>query len=192
MRTTPQLATIQRLLRSRDGNIAIVTALIMPVIVGFCALGAETSYWYYRHQTVQGAADIAAYGSAVVLGRGGEEADIVAAARADAITNGWRQASGTITVKQDGPFVEVLLIENQQRYFSRFLCGDSPVQISARGVAAGFRGGAKLVWAEEPKRPSKSSCASIAERSQRPQAPRPQAPERAPRARADSDPARAK
>lgn len=181
------MGTVLRFLRSREGNIAIVTALILPVIVGFCALAAETSYWYYRHQAVQGAADIAAYGAAIVHGRGGEEADVAAAAKADAITNGWRQRSGTISVKQDGPLVEVVLTENQQRYFSRFLCGDSPVQISAKGVAIGAGGQAKLVWVEEPKGASRraSSCASVASTPrQLPQAPKPSppAPERGARA----------
>ena len=101
---------IRRFLRSPRGNIAIISALLIPVIVGFCGLAAETSYWYYRHRNVQDAADLAAHNAAMTLGRGGDEADIAAIAKADAIANGWRESSGTIEVTQKGPFVEVLLI----------------------------------------------------------------------------------
>src|SRR5688572_19339369 len=105
-------------LRSEAGNIAIITALILPVLLGIAGLAVETSYWYYRHTNVQDAADIAAYGGAIVLVRGGREQDVIASARADAITNGWRADSGEIKVRQRGPFVEVELVERQPRYFS--------------------------------------------------------------------------
>jgi hypothetical protein len=175
VKTKPGPRRIRRLalgfLQSPAGNIAIISALMMPVIVGFCGLVAETSYWYYRHRNVQDAADIAAYGAAVTLGRGGDDADIAAVAKADAIANGWRADSGTIEVKQDGPRVDVLLIENQPRYFTRFLCGTSTIPIGARAVAFGAKGGrARLVWVdEEPSSPGRLSTSCDARyRSARP------------------------
>jgi Flp pilus assembly protein TadG len=132
--------SLRRFLRSESGNIAIITALMLPVLAGFLGLAVETSYWYYRHTNVQDAADIAAYGGAVVLARGGNERDVTAAAKADAITNGWRHSSGGIRVRQQGPFVEVQLTENPQRYFSRLVCGSPTIKISARSVAVGIRG----------------------------------------------------
>jgi len=154
-----------RFLHASAGNVAIISALMIPVIVGFCGLVGETSYWYYRHRNVQDAADLAAYGAAVALGRGEEEADIAAAAKANAIANGWREASGTIEVKQEGPRVEVLLVENQPRYFTRFLCGTPTVPIGARAVAVGAKGGgARLVWVdEEPNSPGRLStgCSKV-------------------------------
>jgi Putative Flp pilus-assembly TadE/G-like len=141
---------VLRFLHSSAGNIAIISALLIPVIVGFCGLAAETSYWYYRHRNVQDAADLAAYGAAVTLSRDGDEADVSAAAKADAITNGWREGSGTIEVTQDGPRVEVLLIENQTRYFTRLICGTPTIRIGARAVAFGPKGGKpRLVWVDE-------------------------------------------
>src|SRR5262245_61527164 len=155
---------IRRFLRSRSGNIAIISTLMMPVIVGFCALAAESSYWYYRHKNIQDAADIAAYGGAVVLARGGNDAEVAAAAKADAITNGWRANSGTITVEQYGPFVEVLLVENQQRSFSQVFCADSTVAIKARAVAAvhgPYR--VSLVFTKEPanSRQIEPTCVTV-------------------------------
>ena len=155
---TARRRMIRRFLRSPRGNIAIISALLIPVIVGFCGLAAETSYWYYRHRNVQDAADLAAHNAAMTLGRGGDEADVAAIAKADAIANGWRESSGTIEVTQKGPFVEVLLIENQQRYFSRFICGTPTIPIGARAVAVGVGGRAKLVWVEEgPNSPGRLS-----------------------------------
>jgi Putative Flp pilus-assembly TadE/G-like len=146
----PRRRIAHRFLRSQCGNIAIISALLIPVIVGFCGLVAETSYWYYRHGNVQGAADLAAHSAAVTLGRGGDEAAVAAVAKANAIANGWREDSGTIEVLQYGPLVEVSLVENQRRWFSRFLCGTPTVPISARAVAFGSRGGgARLVWDED-------------------------------------------
>ena len=149
---------LHRFLRSRSGNVAIISTLLMPVIVGFCALAAETSFWYYRHRSVQDMADFAAQNAAITLARGGAETDVAAAAKADAIANGWQEDSGTIEVTQHGPFLEVVLTENQTRYFTRFFC-NAPITIGARAVAFGPRGGrAKLVWVEEdPNSPGNMS-----------------------------------
>ena len=54
-------------LKSRRGNVAIITALLAPVLIGFCGLGADAGYWYYRQRDLQSAADIAAFNGAVVL-----------------------------------------------------------------------------------------------------------------------------
>ena len=122
---------------------------MIPVIVGFCGLVAETSLWYYRHRNIQDAADLAAFGGAIVLGRGGDEAAVAAAVRADAIANGWRAESGTIEVFQAGPVVQVVLVENQKRYFTRYICGTPTIAIGARAVAVSGGGRAKLVWDED-------------------------------------------
>jgi Flp pilus assembly protein TadG len=131
-----------RFLRSKEGNIAVITGLMMPLIVGFCGLATETGYWYYRHRDIQAAADIAAFGATVILRKGGDEAAVEAQAKSDAITNGWREANGSITVNtpptsgahQDNLSVEVILVENQTRYFTRYFLGDTPVPITVRAV----------------------------------------------------------
>jgi len=50
------------------GNIAIITALAMPVLVGAAGLGGEAGYWYYRQQAMQSAADSAAVAAASASG----------------------------------------------------------------------------------------------------------------------------
>jgi len=138
------MALVRRFLRSRKGNIAIISALMMPVIVGFCGLAGETAYWYYRHRDIQGAADLGAFGGAAVLRSGGNNSSaITAAAKADAVTNGWRQTNGTIQVNwpptsgswQNQQSVQVVLTENQTRYFSKLFNGNGTVPITVRSTA---------------------------------------------------------
>jgi len=48
----------------RRGNIAILTALLMPVVIGGFGLGAEIGYWFYSTRAMQNAADAAAVAAA--------------------------------------------------------------------------------------------------------------------------------
>lgn len=141
--------SLSEFMHAERGNIAIITALMLPVLIGFCGLAVETSYWYYRQLNVRDAADLAAYGGGVVLKQGGDEQAVTDAAKADAIANGWQESSGSISVTKQGPRVEVELTENLPRYFSRFWCGTATISISARSVAIGASGGAKLLPAGE-------------------------------------------
>jgi Flp pilus assembly protein TadG len=133
---------LSRCYRSRRGNVAVISALALPCIVGFCGLGADTGYWYYRQRVLQGAADITAYNAGVALSAGSSKATIVAGATTDATTNGWNSAQGTITVNippttgnhQNANSAEVILTENESRFFS-LIYSNSKVNISVRAVA---------------------------------------------------------
>src|SRR5215469_15560185 len=136
---------ILKFLKSRRGNIAIITALVAPVLVGFCGLGAETGYDYFRQRDLQGAADIAAYDGAMTLEAGSSATlQVVTSASTTAASgNGWHSAQGTITVNnppQSGPnqsnsgSVEVLLTENETRFFTA-LFNSGTLPISVRAVA---------------------------------------------------------
>lgn len=131
---------IWKFLRSRRGNIAVITALSAPVLVGFCGLGAETGYDYFRQRDLQGAADIAAYDGAMMLESTNSQSAITGASTTGASGNGWHSAQGAITVHnppQSGPnqtsnSVEVLLTENEQRFFTAlFNSGTVPVHVRA-------------------------------------------------------------
>ena len=115
-----------RLFRSRGGNVAMIMGLLTPALVGFAGLGTETAYWYFRERSLQAAADITAYDGALALRNGLTEDAIAAAANTDAVKNGWRSAIGTIAVNtppvsgthQNAQSVEVVLAENEPRYFT--------------------------------------------------------------------------
>lgn len=90
--------SLSRWLRSRRGNVAIISGLAMPCLIGFCGMGADAGYWYYRQRIVQGAADIAAYNAAIALENGSSKSAVSTGASSDATTNGWNSSNGTITV----------------------------------------------------------------------------------------------
>ena len=128
--------------KSQPGNIAIVSALAMPCLVGFCGMGADVGYWYYRQRVVQASADVAAYNAIVAMAGGSSAATIKAGASGDAASNGWDSAKGTITVNmppksgthQDAKSAEIILTENEPRFFSGIFSKNT-VRISTRAVA---------------------------------------------------------
>ena len=134
---------VRQFLRSCAGNVAIMSTLMMPILVGFAGLGIETAMWYQRQREIQGAADIAAYGAALVRRSGGSASDATTSATADAVTNGWRQAIGTIAVNsppssgahQNARSVEVILTESHTPILTRIYLGNAPIVITARSTA---------------------------------------------------------
>lgn len=122
------------------GNVAVVFALTLPVVVGGAGLGVETSYWYYSSLKLQATADAAAYAGALEKIAGSDTAAITTAATQSATTNGL--GTGTIVVHTpptSGPntankAVEVILNRNLDRIFtSIFVQGQVPEK--ARAVA---------------------------------------------------------
>jgi Flp pilus assembly protein TadG len=58
------MAMLRRFLRCDSGSIAIVSAIVLPVLVGFATLGIEAGNWYRVGRAMQGAADAAAMSAA--------------------------------------------------------------------------------------------------------------------------------
>lgn len=142
MRTRAR-SLIARFLLSRRANVAIITALMTPALVGFAGLGTETAYWYYRQRNLQGAADVAAFDSALALRAGKTYSMITKTASADAVKNGWRATGGAIVVNtpptsgthQNTNSVEIILTEVEQRYFTALFFRDAvPVKVRAVGT----------------------------------------------------------
>lgn len=59
-----------RLFRDQSGVIAIGTAIMLPVLIGFAALGIEVTEWYAQDRSIQAAADDAALSAAVAYAEG--------------------------------------------------------------------------------------------------------------------------
>jgi Flp pilus assembly protein TadG len=79
-------------LADRGGNIAIITALAMPVLVGMAGLGVEVGYWYYLTRGMQNAADSAAVAAAT-----NGTSSYAVEARAVAAQYGFRDGNATVT-----------------------------------------------------------------------------------------------
>src|SRR5690348_13559776 len=87
-----------RLRKSEAGNIAVISALVLPALVGLFGLGTDAGYWYFRQRTMQAAADVTAYNATAQLRNGTSAATIISGASSDAVTNGWNSGIGSITV----------------------------------------------------------------------------------------------
>src|SRR5437868_2111861 len=53
-----------RLFASAEGAVAVTTAIVLPILLGFSALGVEVGHWYLVQRQMQGAADAAAISAA--------------------------------------------------------------------------------------------------------------------------------
>jgi Flp pilus assembly protein TadG len=58
------MAALKRLRACSAGVVAVVTAMVLPVLLGFVGLGSEVGHWYLAQREMQGAADAAAISAA--------------------------------------------------------------------------------------------------------------------------------
>lgn len=88
----------------KRGNVAIITALCLPLMVGGAAFGIEVSFWRYDQVRLQQAADAAAYAATVVArldGSTATNATLTTAATTAATSNGYNSTTDTLAV--NGP-----------------------------------------------------------------------------------------
>lgn len=140
--------TIHRFLRQDRGAIAIMFALMLPVIVGFIGLGVEVGMWYKERRDIQTAADAAALSAMFEKDGGGTAAEIETAATADATRNGYDAATDTITINNpplsgpntgDSAFIEVIITRQLTTLLSQIVLDTAP-SAYARAVS-GLAGG---------------------------------------------------
>jgi len=141
--------TLRRFARDTTGAVAVMAALMFPVLVGGMALGAEAGYWYLSQRKLQQAADFAAHTGAVQLRSGRNNAEMVAAATKIAVGSSFVVGEDTLALRNppttgsragNPKAVEVTISRQQTRYFTLIYSTDD-VDISARAVAE-VRGGA--------------------------------------------------
>jgi len=153
------LARLQCLWRDRGGSYSVMAALTLPVLVGFTGLGTEAGLWFYTHQTMQGAADGAAFSAAVARSQGntaGFRNDATAVAARYGFTDG---SGGTVVTVNQPPLsgpnvgnadaVEVIISQAQQRLFSSVLAS-GPLNITARAVATGTAANVACILGLDP------------------------------------------
>ena len=81
------------MLRGERGNVAIMTALILPVLLSAFGLGFESSHWYQMNRAMQNAADSAAIAAATNASAG-----YAAEAQAVAAQYGFQNGVNNVTV----------------------------------------------------------------------------------------------
>jgi len=154
---------------SKNGTIATLVALSMPVTVGFCALGAEVTFWQFTHRNLQSAADAAAFSGAAQLAQAHEEDEIEASALNAAYESGLNTTRADVpTISSppaSGPFagdpraVEVALTDNLPRLFSSIFIDSDTVPIRARAVARTAGGRPACILALDKSAPKAVSFA---------------------------------
>jgi len=94
------LRHLRSLSRSERGNVALLSALAMPVVLGSLGLGAEVASWYGGKRSLQNAADSAAVAAAT-----NASGSYVDEARAVAARYGFQQGVDgvSITAVDNGP-----------------------------------------------------------------------------------------
>jgi hypothetical protein len=134
---------VRHRLNYQRGQIMLLTALGLVVIVAMIALAIDVGYMWHVKRRMQTAADAAAIGGAAMI-RGGSTA-IEAAAREDASLNGFTDSQNGVTVTvnnppQSGPesgnsnYVETIISQPQNTFFLNAL-GITKLNVAARAVA---------------------------------------------------------
>ncbi len=134
---------LQSLFRRRDrGQVMIMVAIGMVVLVGFVAVAVDVGYAMSERRQVQSAADSAAMAAAVAAMNSGGSSDIIDAAKAygadnasvntSDVTVNWPPTSGPHT--NDKNFVQVTITKNVQRFFTGVVYR-GPWKVSATATA---------------------------------------------------------
>jgi len=88
-----------RFTRDSRGSFAVMTALALPVFVGFAGIALEIGTWYAERRAMQGAADAAAFSAAVAYTVGTPwHTEALGVAAANGFTNGVNGVSVTATI----------------------------------------------------------------------------------------------
>lgn len=126
-------------------------AIMMPIIIGGLALGAETGYWFMVKNTLRNAADVSAYSVGVRFRQGDQLTELKRTATRIAVNSGFHPDIGELQVnippligdyRGSREHAEVILTERHERLFSAIF-SKTPVEISTRAVVT-IKGGAVL------------------------------------------------
>lgn len=121
--------------KDESGAIAIIFALLLPVLIGAIALAVETGYWFMVQRQAQHAADVAAYTAALRMSRDEDEAAAREGAAGVAHGSGLPESTGEVAVNfLDDDRVEAVITDTRQRLFTRIFL-DGSIALSARAVA---------------------------------------------------------
>ena len=149
IRRCAPVSIIKALAGDRRGVIAVMFALMLPIMIGFIGLGVEVGYWFQHRRNLQTAADAAALAGAYASIF---SESISTAATADATRNGYSSSTDTInaasittstagnTYTPDQNAVEVTMTRSVQLMFAKVLI-DNDVTINATAVAVAVPGG---------------------------------------------------
>jgi Putative Flp pilus-assembly TadE/G-like len=146
---------IGRFRHDQSGSYLVMTALLMPVLVGVVGLGTDYGIWTHAHQTMQSAAESAAISAARAAVNG--NTTLTVQANAVASSYGFIDGADQATVTLNRPpksgnytgnatAIEVIVKKPQKPIFSALFLSQQ-FDISARAVALGQGDGKGCVLA---------------------------------------------
>ncbi|WP_262269901.1 pilus assembly protein TadG-related protein [Microvirga yunnanensis] len=124
-----------------NGAVAVIAAILFPVLIGAMGIGSEAGYWYLTQRKLQHAADVSAH-AAAVRKRAGDATSGMAAAATHIAQESGLLAAGTVTVNSpptsgalagDANGIEVILTEMQPPLLSSLFLS-APVRLQGRAV----------------------------------------------------------
>jgi Flp pilus assembly protein TadG len=127
-----------------DGSIAVATALLLPILVGFIALGLDTANWYSNHRQIELIVETAAMAAAPYLSSD-TTAQIAAIAENVAALNGLSTSGGdtiAVTVASNPATLTVTGTRKLNRLFSAPFLPTNPV--TTVSAMAGTSGGTSV------------------------------------------------
>jgi hypothetical protein len=135
------ISSWKSLLEDESGNVLVIAALSMTLLLGFGALATDVGVMLHVRRGAQTAADSAAITGAYEL----YYSDLVSAAKADAARNGFTDGSSGVSVAVNNPplhgpsagnagYVEVIVTKTQSTFLMRLFNRNS-LNVSARAVA---------------------------------------------------------
>src|SRR5712691_2110099 len=143
-----------RLAADRRGVSAVITAIALTTLAGFCGLAVDVVMWEVNQRTMQGVADQAAIAAATAYRNAGETAALgdsttaQNAAYATAIRNGFAASSVTVAAFNNGSSctndgcIQVTLTQPQSQFFTAvFFTGGFTAGASAVGTCNGCGNG---------------------------------------------------
>ena len=120
------------------GNVAVVTAMCLPMVIGGAGYGVEVGWDYYEQVKLQQAADAAAFAGAVEQRRGSADSAVIATGQDAATTNGSNASIDTVTISPNGAganTVRATISRNEVRIFSEMFTSQ-PLTITTTATAA--------------------------------------------------------
>lgn len=129
--------------RSESGQVLVLTAMSLAVLLGFAAMAADLGQFWTVRRKMQTAADAAAVSAAIALRL---KEDATAAGRSVSALNGFTDSTNGVTVTVNNPpasgsfagnasYVEVIVAQTKSSYFLSAL-GYESVNVSARAVGS--------------------------------------------------------
>lgn len=150
--------SLHRFKKDCDGAIAIMFAVLLPVLIGFLALATDAGVWFVDQRKMQSATDLAAITAAKEIGNV-DYYVLEEIVKDEAARNGYDEADGiTFTVNNpptsgsfngDSNAIEVILSKPQDRFFSILHTESEPIAVS-RAVAFKATSGEACVLALDP------------------------------------------